>query len=200
MTSFVMRIVSAKLWHQSQNLLFTWQQYTVHVRNFPLKASEIKVTLSGTFTWTCSNLDSALLALSDCKGWPGLESQERLRYNGYFATLLELVANCTVLQELLGLWSDFEHAVPYDVRHTKLTWRSTGHTRCPSHKTESFLACPGSQTARLFQSVGWMKPDLLILAFTNYKNVLCVFMNSVETLDNINIQRSEGYCRILHLF
>lgn len=81
----------------------------------------------------------------------------------------------------------------------KLTWRSTGHIRCPSHKTESFLACPGSQTARLFQSVGWMKLDLLILAFTNYKNVLCVFMNSVETLDNINIQRAEG-CRILHLF
>ena len=81
----------------------------------------------------------------------------------------------------------------------KLTWRSTGHIRCPSHKTESFLACPGSQTARLFQSVGWMKPDLLILAFTNYKNGLCVIMNSVETLDNINMRRSEG-CRILQLF
>ena len=92
MTSFVTRIVSAKLWHQSQNLSFTWQQYTVHEHNFPLKALEIKVTLSGTFTWTCSNLDFALLALSDCKGRPGLESQERLKYHGFFATLLELVA------------------------------------------------------------------------------------------------------------
>ena len=109
----------SKLWHQSQNLLFTWQQYTVHEHNFPLKALEIKVALSGTFIWTCSNLDFALLALSDCKGRPGLESQERLKYQGYFATLLELVASCTVLQELLGLWSDFEHAVPYDVRHTQ---------------------------------------------------------------------------------
>ena len=121
MTSFVTRIVSAKLWHQSQNLSFTWQQYTVHEHNFPLKALEIKVTLSGTFTWTCSNLDFALLCLLclTAKGRPGLESQERLKYHGYFATLLELVANCTVLQELLGLWSDFEHAVPYDVRHTQ---------------------------------------------------------------------------------
>ena len=83
---------------------------------FFLKVLEFKVALSGTFTWTCSNLDFALIC------WLYLNAEVdqgwNLKHHGYFATLLELAANSTVLQELLGLWSDFEHAVPYDVRHT----------------------------------------------------------------------------------
>ena len=66
----------------------------------------------------------------------------------------------------------FMQAVPFCC-HTQLTWRSTGHTRCPSRTTESFLASPCSQTTPLFQSSGWTTPDLLILALYITKGVLC---------------------------